>query len=212
MARTTWILVCCTCSARLQPFLAFRNIHDLTRANLVANTRSEILPNGIKMKLYEGFPYLNMQTSKKSEFIHVPDWHYNVEYKEEKLRGYKYQEDLFVPGYFEMSLKKGESITFSAGTKEQSTNTLTRQFNRELKKQVDRNSFENCLENAATQLISKKDKETRIISKLVPKLISPHRYAFIKIARMDKIQNKNESTEKTCMFLINLIRRLRFMI
>ena len=34
---------------RLKPFMAFRNIHDLTSENLVANTRSEILPNGIKM-------------------------------------------------------------------------------------------------------------------------------------------------------------------
>ncbi|RUT79964.1 glycogen debranching enzyme N-terminal domain-containing protein [Ancylomarina longa] len=149
---------------RLQPFLAFRNIHELTKANLDANTRAEVINNGIRSKLYEGFPYLHMQTSKKSEFIHVPDWYYNVEYKEEKKRGYDCHEDLFVPGYFEMEIQKGESIVFCAGTKEIAPNVINRQFNSELKKRVKRDSFENCLENSADQFISRKGRETTIIN------------------------------------------------
>lgn len=149
---------------RFQPFLAFRNIHSLTKANLNANTRASIVDNGIGLKLYDGFPFLYMQTSKKSEFVHVPDWYYNVEYKEEKKRGYDCHEDLYVPGYFEMEIKKGEPIVFSAGTEEISPNSILKQFNNEIKKRVKRDSFEHCLENSAEQFISRKGKETSIIN------------------------------------------------
>jgi predicted glycogen debranching enzyme len=149
---------------RLQPFLAFRNIHSLTKANMDANTRSEVIDNGIKISLYQNFPYLHMQSSVESEFVHVPDWYYNVEYREEKKRGYDCHEDLFVPGYFEMNIKKGESIVFSAGTKEISPKEIAKQFDSELKKRVTRDSFDNCLENSAVQFFSKNGQGTRIIN------------------------------------------------
>ena len=53
-----------------------------------------------------------MQISKKNEFIATPDWYYNIEYIEEHNRGYDFREDLFVPGYFEFPIKKGESVDF----------------------------------------------------------------------------------------------------
>lgn len=149
---------------RFQPFLAFRNIHNLTHCNLDANTKFRNVSNGIKIKLYDGFPYLFMQTSKKSEFIPMPDWNLNIQYIEEIKRGYANQEDLYVPGYFELAIKKGESVVFAAGTKEAVTSSLNRQFNSEIKKRVPRDSFENCLENAAQQFISKKANSTKIIA------------------------------------------------
>ncbi|TRX62506.1 glycogen debranching enzyme N-terminal domain-containing protein [Carboxylicivirga sp. M1479] len=149
---------------RFQPFLAFRNIHALTKANMDANTRAKEVKNGIGIKMYDGFPQLFMQTSRSSEFVHAPDWFYNIEYKEEKLRGYECHEDLFVPGYFEMEIKKGEPIVFAAGTSEVAPNALTRQFNAELKKRINRDSFESCLTNAAQQSIAKKGKKASIIN------------------------------------------------
>jgi hypothetical protein len=50
---------------QVRPFLAFRNIHHLTHANLNADTRVEPVENGVRSKMYEGFPYLNMQLSTK---------------------------------------------------------------------------------------------------------------------------------------------------
>ncbi len=149
---------------RLQPFLAFRNIHSLTKANLDANTKYHDCKNGIKIKMYNGFPYLHLQISKKSNFIAAPNWFYNIEYLEEKKRGYEYSEDLFVPGYFEASIKKGESIIVSAGTKEAVTSSLKRQFTSEIGNKTPRNSFENCLENSAQQFISRHNKNTKIIA------------------------------------------------
>lgn len=69
---------------RLQPFLAFRNYHALSKSNLYANTRYAEVKNGIMSRLYEGYPGLYMQISKPAEFIPVPDWYYNIEYMEEQ--------------------------------------------------------------------------------------------------------------------------------
>lgn len=149
---------------RFKPFLAFRNIHALSKSNLTANTKSEFVPNGIKSKLYNGYPYLHMQFSKSVDFVPVPDWYYNVEYLEEQKRGYDYKEDLFVPGYFELPIKKGESVVFSGSTKEVNPNSITRRFTAELKKRVPRDDFKNCLINSAQQFIVRKKGETQIIA------------------------------------------------
>ena len=149
---------------RLKPYLAFRNAHELTKANMSANTRVDYIKNGIRMKLYEGFPYLNMQLSKESEFVHVPDWDYNIEYIREMERGYDYKEDLFVPGYFEFPIKKGESITFSASTEEINPNGIKQKFTSESKKRVPRESYRNCLINSAQQFIVRRNNKTEIIA------------------------------------------------
>lgn len=149
---------------RLRPFLAFRNVHHLTRANKNANTRPEKSENGIKHKMYPGFPYLHMQISKTNEFVVAPDWFFNVEYDKERERGFEFNEDLFTPGNFEMPIKKGESVIFSAGLSKISTSTLPDLFDTELKKRTPRNTFENCLENACQQFISKKGRKTEIIA------------------------------------------------
>ncbi len=177
---------------RLQPFLAFRDIHALTKANMDANTRAEEIPNGIKVRLYEGFPYLHMQTSRSSEFVHAPDWYYNIEYKEEKIRGYECHEDLFVPGYFELDIKKGSPIIFSAGAKAVTPNILNRQFNHELKNRINRNSFESCLVNAAEQAISRKGKSVRIINGF-PFLSHSERNTYLALPGLSLARNDEKS-------------------
>lgn len=147
---------------RLQPFLAFRNIHRLSKANNDVNRKFDTVPNGIRSKLYTGYPFLYMQLSRKNEFISVPDWYYNIEYIEEKDRGYECHEDLFVPGYFEFPIKKGESIIFSAGLREIVPAKLKQIYEKEVKSRVPRDSFYNCLVNAAQQFIVKRDGKTEI--------------------------------------------------
>ncbi|MBE9510996.1 MAG: glycogen debranching enzyme family protein [Bacteroidetes bacterium] len=149
---------------RFKPFLAFRNTHSLSKANMDANTKIEFIANGIKSRLYDNYPYLYMQFSKTPEFIPVPDWYYNIEYAEEQARGYDYKEDLFVPGYFEMAIKKGESIVFSGSTIEVNPAGLKRKFTIEEKKRVPRSDFRNCLINAAQQFIVRKNGRTELIA------------------------------------------------
>lgn len=144
---------------RFKPFLAFRNVHALSKANINANTRYEHVPNGIRMKLYQGYSYLYMQFSKQAEYTHVPEWNYNIEYQMEMERGYDYQEDLLVPGFFEVDIKKGESIVFCASTSEIAPSAIKRAFDAEISKRIPRDSFENCLLNSTQQFIIKRKKD-----------------------------------------------------
>ena len=149
---------------RFKPFLAFRNAHALSKSNLYANTKVRNVPNGIVSRMYEGYPELFMQFSKKPEYVHVPDWYYNVEYMKEMDRGYAYKEDLFAPGYFELAMKSGESIIFSAGTKVAVTTGLKRKYDSELLKRIPKTSFYHCLVAAAQQFIVRHDRKTEVVA------------------------------------------------
>ena len=149
---------------RLKPFLAFRNIHALSKANMFVNTKFEQVENGISMRLYEGYPNLVMQLSQTAEFVPVPDWYYNIEYLKELNRGYEYLEDLFVPGYFEVTVEPGESVIFSAGLNEVKMLSLKQRFTRELKKRGQKETFASSLEHAAKQFVHHNKKTTEIIA------------------------------------------------
>ncbi len=149
---------------RLKPYLAFRNAHALSKANVHVDVKHKLVENGIASKLYVGFPTLNMQLSKKGEFVAVPDWYNNVEYTEEIKRGYDAHEDLFVPGYFEVPIKKGESIIFSASLKEATVAGLGKKFNAEIAKRPEKVSFKGCLKNAADQFIVRRGKNTEVVA------------------------------------------------
>ncbi len=140
---------------RLRPFFAFRNKHSLSKANMEANGRSYPITGGVKCKLYEGYPWLYLQTNKKDvEFVAAPDWYYDFEYPEEIKRGYDGYEDLLTTGYFEMSIKKGESIIFSAATDEMATNeTITQIYEASLARRTHKIDFLSCLHHSARQFI-----------------------------------------------------------
>lgn len=149
---------------RLRPFFAYRNRHQLSKANLFANSDFDTVENGIASRLYSGFPILNIQLDKKNRFESNPDWYYNVEYYEEKARGYDYLEDLYTPGYFEIPIKKGESIIVSASLKEENTKKLSFFFDKEVNSRPPKDSFINCLKNSATQFIVKQGKDTEVLA------------------------------------------------
>ena len=149
---------------RFKPFLAFRNVHELTYRNMTANTRYREVERGIALQLYEGFPALYLQSSKDIEFIPVPDWYLGIEYLKEQNRGFPYQEDLFVPGYFETGIKSGESIVMAAGTSEAKTGGLKAKFTREKKKRIPRDSMINNLLNSGQQFLMKKGSVIRLIA------------------------------------------------
>lgn len=79
---------------RFKPFLAFRQIHQLSKANMYVNRKFSKVENGIGIKLYDKYPNLFMQFSKKADFVPVPDWYYNIEYIKELHRGYDYLEEI----------------------------------------------------------------------------------------------------------------------
>jgi len=149
---------------RLLPFLAFREIHKLAQSNLNINTKYQAIPNGIRYKMYNAYPHMYMQLSKRNDFVPVPHWYYQVEYMKEQLRGYDCHEDLYVPGYFEFPIEKGESVMFAAGMTEMEPSSLLQYFDDEIKARIPRDSFENCLINSAQQFFVKDAKKTEIIA------------------------------------------------
>lgn len=136
---------------RLKPYLAFRSVHQWTHENGMANTSYESVKNGIKMCLYQGYPDLFMQLNCKAEWHHQPDWYRGLDYPKERQRGYCETEDLLVPGYFEMPLKKGQSVIFTASLGERDPRQFKPMLDKEIEKHSSRDSFYNCLVSAAHQ-------------------------------------------------------------
>ncbi|MBK7029421.1 MAG: glycogen debranching enzyme family protein [Bacteroidales bacterium] len=149
---------------RFRPFLAYRNTHTLSKANINVERKYDPILNGIKLRMYQGYPYLHLQFSKDPEYVHVPDWYYQFTYTRERDRGYDYVEDLFTPGYFELPIATGESIYFVAGLETENPAQFGRMFAAETKRRVPRDSFEHCLENAAQQFILRRGKKVEIIA------------------------------------------------
>lgn len=152
------ILICYTLldahsqtTLRFHPFLAFRSVRQFTHENGVASREYQLVDNGISTCMYQGYPTLYMQFSKKNEFHFEPYWYRGIEYPKEQERGYASNEDLYVPGYFEMTIRKGESIVFAASTTESKTSGLKRLFDKEVAERTPRDNFFHCLVNAAHQ-------------------------------------------------------------
>lgn len=142
---------------RLKPYLAFRNIHALTHANMAVDTFHKVVEKGVGYRLYGGFPRLYMQLNVKNQFVKVPDWYRNVEYLKEKERGYDYREDLFVPGYFECPIRKGQSIVFSAALTPVDPTRFTATFRNQFDNRLERDTFKECLKIAASQFLIERE-------------------------------------------------------
>ena len=148
---------------RFRPFLAFRSVRQFTHENSTASREYQAVDNGIKTCMYAGYPDLYMQFSKKNEFVFQPDWYRGVEYPKEQERGYASNEDLYVPGYFELKIKKGESVVFAASTSEIKTSGLKKLFDEEVSQRNPRDTFFHCLVNAAHQFHIRTKKDERYL-------------------------------------------------
>ena len=121
-------------SLMLKPFLAFRSVHSLTNQNSDAYTGADEIDGGMSFRLYDGFPDLHLQVSGTSVYKHQPYWYNGITYSDEYRRGFDCREDLLVPGMFQMELKPGDSVVFSASVNEVNPRGLKRKFTDTLKK------------------------------------------------------------------------------
>ena len=163
MIRYTLVDAHSATTLRFRPFLAFRSVRQFTHENSTASREYQAVDNGIKTCMYAGYPDLYMQFSKKNEFIFQPDWYRGVEYPKEQERGYASNEDLYVPGYFELKIKKGESVVFAASTSEIKTSGLKKLFDEEVSQRNPRDTFFHCLVNAAHQFHIRTKKDERYL-------------------------------------------------
>ncbi len=172
---------------RFRPFLAYLNIHSLSKANNDVERKYDAIPNGIKVRMYLGYPHLHLQFSKENEYLHAPDWYFDFDYMREKARGYESLEDLYTPGSFEMPINVGESVYFIASLDEEDPKTFARVFAQEIKKRVARDSFEHCLQNAAEQFIVKRGKKFEIVAGF-PWFGRVARHTFISLPGLTLVQ------------------------
>ncbi len=149
---------------RFKPFLAFRSVHTLSKANDMANADAGQAKKGAAYKLYPAYPNLYIQFSKQPNYTHAPNWYNNIMYAKEQERGFPYTEDLLVPGTFEMPIKKGESIYVSAGISEISPTSLKKIWEEELEKRHARTDMYQCLRNAAVQFRHKENGDTYLLA------------------------------------------------
>ena len=114
---------------RLKPLLAFRHFHALTSANKFLNSNINNVPGGFSIQPYSALPTLYMQVEgqmeEQVEFYNLPDWYFNVDYQVEQSRGFPYQEDLFMPGLFEINLQPDKPVFLAVGLK-----TFAEQYNK----------------------------------------------------------------------------------
>ena len=187
---------------RFRPFLAFRSVRQFTHENSTASRDYSAVDNGIKTCMYAGYPDLYMQFSKKNEFKFSPDWYRGVEYPKEQERGYASNEDLYVPGYFEMGIKKGETIVFSAATSEIKTSSLKKLFDTEVDERSPRDNFFHCLVNAAHQFHRREKNDDRYILAGYPWFKCRARDTFISLPGLTLSIEENDYFElvmKTAM-------------
>ena len=187
---------------RFRPFLAFRSVRQFTHENATASCDYSGVDNGIKTCMYAGYPDLYMQFSKKNEFKFCPDWYRGVEYPKEQERGYASNEDLYVPGYFEMGIKKGETIVFAASTSEIKTSSLKKLFDEEVDERSPRDNFFHCLVNAAHQFHRREKNDDRYILAGYPWFKCRARDTFISLPGLTLSIEENDYFElvmKTAM-------------
>lgn len=147
---------------RILPFLAFRNVHMLTHENYEASRKVELVKNGASWQLYKDYSRLYIQFSKAVEYTHVPHWYYNMFYIREYERGYEAAEDQFVPGFFEIQMKQGDSVILSASLEEENTAMIRRQCEAEEKRLLPQHDYADCLVKASQQFIYKDERGTRL--------------------------------------------------
>ncbi|MEP7122771.1 MAG: glycogen debranching enzyme N-terminal domain-containing protein, partial [Byssovorax sp.] len=86
----------------LRPLLAARGFHKLQRENGGMLQRVELRPGEMRVQPKKDLPRLCFRY--EGTFVGSPDWWRRFEYLEERDRGLEYEEDLWTPGVFELSI------------------------------------------------------------------------------------------------------------
>lgn len=98
----------------MRPIVAGRLYHALNRANPYLRWGSHWEGNRLSVNPYDG---INLSLdAPASGFSPAPYWLYNVEYPEERARGFDFQEDLFCYGVIQRTLRPGERWAMVAST------------------------------------------------------------------------------------------------
>ena len=166
MIRYTLLQADNSVTLQLRPMLGLRHAGELKRKSSKINTGNKAIENGIVYISTDKLTQVFMQTSKPCEFVNAPDWNYNIEYSDDRIEGLPYQEDLFMPGFFETTLQPGESVIFVASEQKSHPKQFETLFLEEASQRKTRGSFQDDINYAAAQLIRKRKGRCYIVNTL----------------------------------------------
>ena len=101
---------------RIKPLLACRNMHTVIRADKAIDGSVSPTLYGASVRPDPQLPELFLQMDGPSSWQTAQDWYYNIEYLVEQERGFPFQEDLFMPGTFEVDLVPGHAVYLTVST------------------------------------------------------------------------------------------------
>ena len=93
-------------SMQLRPLLALRGHHALVREHGAMIQRVEMRANEVSVRPVKALPRVVFR--HRGVFVGSPDWWRKFEYLDEQARGLDFQEDLWCPGVFRLSVQPGE--------------------------------------------------------------------------------------------------------
>lgn len=137
------------------PFSSFREIHQLTFANPLNDLKIHEIDNGFAIKQYPTHDTIYLQWNKNIDFHPLNYWHYNVEYFEEKNRGYNSIEDVYICGKFKLNIEANETVTLRITDEILNSNLITDDVIRINNNTKDILNQEDALTFSAKQFISK---------------------------------------------------------
>ncbi|MBN2283500.1 MAG: glycogen debranching enzyme family protein [Deltaproteobacteria bacterium] len=105
-------------SARLKirPFIAYRNIHELTFENDNLRRDEEAFEKGKITAPYYDMPALFVDIEGPGSMCSEPHWYLDFEYGEEERRGFPCREDLFTPGCLDVGPVAGDPLIICFST------------------------------------------------------------------------------------------------
>ncbi|HEV8506279.1 MAG TPA: amylo-alpha-1,6-glucosidase [Chitinophagaceae bacterium] len=152
----------------LLPLFSVRGYHSLMRANDAVYREAGFSNDVFKAKLYDGTPEIFIKAAG-ARYEHNPNWYFHFNYETEKSRGLDFVEDLFTTGYFDISLKEGDSLGIIISTDDPSEKDAhellakEQSRKRELLKDQPRDEILHQLLLAADQFIVQRDEDLKTV-------------------------------------------------
>ena len=153
---------------RIRPIVAFRFIDELRHRDTSIFTGNTPIQNGIAYRPNEKEQPLYMQTSAAGDFITAPDWNYNIEYPIDHKAGRPYQEDLFMPGFFEINLVSSQEFVFSASLNPQPADALCKKFSEEASNYKKRIGYDETVKHAAKLMFRTDETGSHVVETIPP--------------------------------------------
>ncbi len=137
------------------PFSSFREIHQLTFANPLDNLQLQQIDKGIALQQYPTHDTIYVQWNTNNNFTALNYWHYNLEYSEEKNRGYNSNEDVYICGKFNLQIPPNETIVLRIADEVLNADSIANDFTILLNALKPIQNQEEALLFSAQQFISK---------------------------------------------------------